>query len=207
MVCIDTIHPDKAIQVMNKMLDIFGDRISDNILFTDIEYNTNRINVQKIDKIVNLMHYSNFVVADLPNYINTDFCMIVQHDGYIINPKLWTEDFLNYDYIGAPWKEDTVKLYGLTQKVGNGGFSIRSKRLMDAMKRPYWYDPFWGTEDIYTALFMQYLYEGEFKPAPLELAAKFSFEHQIPERNYSIENCFGMHDFKAHPELKEKYKI
>ena len=31
------------------------------------------------------------------------------------------------------------------------------------------------------------------KYAPLELAAKFSLEHKIPEVEYNLDNCFGFH--------------
>ena len=32
--------------------------------------------------------------------------LIVQDDGFIINKNLWDEEFLSYDYIGAPWPLD-----------------------------------------------------------------------------------------------------
>ena len=36
---------------------------------------------------------------ELNNYIDTDFVLIVQHDGFIINPSSWNDDFLK---IGWP---------------------------------------------------------------------------------------------------------
>jgi hypothetical protein len=52
---------------------------------------------------------------------------VVQHDGYVLNGGAWTDDFLKYDYIGAPW--------GGVNLVGNGGFSLRSRRLLEACSR------------------------------------------------------------------------
>ena len=52
--------------------------------------------------------------------------LIIQHDGFILNHKAWDNEFLNYDYIGAP-------VYWMGNKlieVGNGGFSLRSKKLL-----------------------------------------------------------------------------
>ncbi|NBP03268.1 MAG: hypothetical protein EBU90_24925, partial [Proteobacteria bacterium] len=47
--------------------------------------------------------YSQFMVKELCNYVDTDFCLVCQTDGFIINPHLWNDDFYNYDYIGAKW--------------------------------------------------------------------------------------------------------
>lgn len=58
---------------------------------------------------------------DMWNDFETDFALVVHHDGIVLNPSAWTDDFLRYDYIGSPWSDKVV---------GNGGFSIRSKRLM-----------------------------------------------------------------------------
>ena len=68
--------------------------------------------------------YCKFIVKDLVKHIDTDFVLICQHDGFILNPKAWTDDFYLYDYIGAPWWHQDHKA------VGNGGFSLRSKKLL-----------------------------------------------------------------------------
>lgn len=79
----------------------------------------------------NVDDYSRFMVFDLAKYINTEFALHVQYDGYIIRPGKWQDAFLDYDYIGAPWPE---KLHysrnGTEVRVGNGGCSIRSKKLL-----------------------------------------------------------------------------
>ena len=36
-------------------------------------------------------------------YIESDFALVVQDDGHIVNPNNWSDEFLAYDYIGAPW--------------------------------------------------------------------------------------------------------
>jgi hypothetical protein len=51
--------------------------------------------------------------------------LIYQEDSIIFKYNI--NDFLNWDYIGAPWfptNNDTIKL------VGNGGFSLRDKNVM-----------------------------------------------------------------------------
>ena len=63
----------------------------------------------------------------LKKYIDTDFCLIIQGDGFVIHPENWTDEFLKYDYIGAPWRN--LAHYSFI-RVGNGGFSLRSKKLL-----------------------------------------------------------------------------
>lgn len=63
-----------------------------------------------------------FVNREVPKYIRTPFALSVHEDGFILNPELWIGEFLNYDYIGAPWLDGVV---------GNQGFCIESKKLLD----------------------------------------------------------------------------
>lgn len=79
--------------------------------------------------------YSEFCVTYLKDYIDTDFCMTFQQDGFIIDTKYWTDEFLNYDYIGAPWLMSEFDLQNIRLNkpfnlVGNGGFSLRSKKFL-----------------------------------------------------------------------------
>ena len=57
-----------------------------------------------VDDCESYADYNKRCVSELNNYFDTDFCLIVQFDGKIINPSAWTNDFFNYDYIGAPLK-------------------------------------------------------------------------------------------------------
>lgn len=75
----------------------------------------------KIPEILGLEGYSNFVIRELHKFVDTSHCLIVQWDGYILNTNSWLPEYLNYDYIGAPWAGNIV---------GNGGFSLRSKKLL-----------------------------------------------------------------------------
>jgi hypothetical protein len=34
---------------------------------------------------------------------DTEFAILVHEDGFIVNPECWSDEFLKYDYIGAPW--------------------------------------------------------------------------------------------------------
>jgi hypothetical protein len=73
--------------------------------------------------------YSWIMFRLLPAATNSDYNIIVQSDGYAVNSQAWTDEFLEYDYIGAPW----LWWGPPNEQVGNGGFSGRSRRLYDAL--------------------------------------------------------------------------
>lgn len=72
---------------------------------------------------LDLNQWNIFVNREVPKHIGTDFALSVHEDGFIIDPNLWTGQFLAYDYVGAPWPDGVV---------GNQGFCIESRRMMQA---------------------------------------------------------------------------
>ena len=74
--------------------------------------------------------YSDLLLTGLRQYVAGTHVLIIQWDSFILHPELWTNDFLQYDYIGASWPHhpDTP--------VGNGGFSLRSVKLLEALESP-----------------------------------------------------------------------
>lgn len=71
--------------------------------------------------------YSRYVLTDLKAVSPKDFFLITQWDSWVISPEHWSDVFLKYDYIGAVWP------HHCKYRVGNGGFSLRSRRLMNAV--------------------------------------------------------------------------
>lgn len=71
--------------------------------------------------------YSRFMLRDLAKHIHTTHVLCIQWDGFVLDATRWQDAFLEYDYIGAPWPHFTDG-----HNVGNGGFSLRSKCLLDA---------------------------------------------------------------------------
>lgn len=143
--------------------------------------------------------YNEFVAMELWKYINTDYCLLFQNDGYIIDGSKWTDEFLNWDYIGAPWRipEDDFSYRtpkGELVRVGNGGFSLRSKRLLEAPTRLNMTFSDMGTgfphEDGFLCVHKRKeLEDCGIRFAPLELAARFAIEFTIPE----TVDSFGAH--------------
>jgi hypothetical protein len=132
---------------------------------------------------------NSFSVNELPKYIENEFMLSIHDDGFIINPHLWTDDFLNYDYIGAPWPIgfDWCKI----NRVGNGGFVLKSKKFLENEKKLPKANM--HNDVMVTNTYYDFFIENGCKYAPVEVACKFSLELPVPECKYNLNNCFGFH--------------
>lgn len=138
------------------------------------------------------------IIYELPKYIETSHCLLIHHDGYVINPDIWQNEWLNYDYIGAPWPlpQDTYSYRdeeGELQRVGNS-VSLRSKKLMDLTTKREW-KPYYGNtnEDGFICCHNRKWLESQgCKFAPIDVAKYFSKEHTI-EENKHINKTFAFH--------------
>lgn len=74
--------------------------------------------------------YSEVMLRGITPHVEGSHVLIVQWDGFVLHPECWDPSFLAYDYIGAVWPQFP------TTPVGNGGFSLRSRRLLEAMQSP-----------------------------------------------------------------------
>ncbi|MBP6477750.1 MAG: glycosyltransferase family 2 protein [Chitinophagaceae bacterium] len=81
----------------------------------------------KIRHLGSKKEYSQFVLKELAAYIETPYALLIQHDGYVLNFQAWRDTFLEYDMVGAVWD------FRQEKRTANGGFSIRSRRMMDAI--------------------------------------------------------------------------
>lgn len=163
------------------------------VWLTDIDFQHPQVEVVKIEPIKSKAEYSKIIIKDLDQYFYTTHCLVIQHDGYVINGDAWKEEFLKYDYIGAPW------LYPDPERnVGNGGFSIRSKPLQAALWADDNIEIVEPEDEILGRLYRRYL-EKKYgiKFAPEELAHQFSYELHEPYCK-----TFGFHGY-FHPPFRE----
>ena len=129
------------------------------------------ITARRIAPITSRGAYSRFLLDCLADHVDTEFALVVQWDGYITTPTAWSGAFLNVDYIGAPWPHHHDNLV-----VGNGGFSLRSKRLLLASRGLQ--APEGEPEDVTLGRRHRRTLEARdgLRFASRELAAAFSFE-------------------------------
>ena len=98
---------------------------------------------------LNYHEYSWFMMMVLWRFVQTDFALIVQDDGWVINASNWQDEFFNYDYLGAPvhlaridstegtrwarsfsWLQELNLSDRRVTPIQNGGFCLRSQRMM-----------------------------------------------------------------------------
>ncbi len=129
-------------------------------------------------------------VRKLARFMTTDFMLNIQADGFVMNAELWSETFMDYDYIGAPWPLGLT----MTSRVGNSGFSLRSREFMELSAIGPAYETGTGDDVWFCHTAHQYFLDHGMKFAPLELAGRFSLENDcddLPGR--TLENTFGQH--------------
>lgn len=130
----------------------------------------------EINRFDSIATYSEFVLKCMWPFIRTEFLLIVHWDGFVANPTLWKNEFLSFDYIGAPWGWANDHM-----SVGNGGFCLRSARLLQECKevnvRRHPEILFGGIEDIVICrLYHDHFVEKGIRFAPRDLAEQFSYE-------------------------------
>ena len=196
---VDCVQPELAVialkesskNIIFKEIIFFGSvkpiNISDNIKFI------------KIDPIKSLEDYSAFILLELVNYINTDFCLSIHHDGWIINGDNWRDEFLQYDYIGAPWPISSPFLpIGEKYRVGNGGVSIRSKKLLCTIKDMNIDSSIKCHEDTFIVHTLRERLESKgISFAPLDVAKYFSYELKCEDLNVTFKDVLAFHG-RAH---------
>lgn len=185
--CVDTRSPALALRAMKLCMakirfgkSVFlGPKWFDPSLYLA---GCNQIEYICIDDLSNIHSYSEFMLRRLLPYVETSHALVVQWDGYITNPDLWRPEFLQYDYIGAPWH-----VRNQSDQVGNGGFSLRSKRLLEAVARLD--ADFDAPEDETICKTFRDTLESSFKLqfAPVDIAKHFACEYG------AWRNAFGFH--------------
>jgi len=166
-------------------------------------------------KPMNLEEFNKTMIEDLHKHFETTHCLFVQADSFVVNYKLWKDEFLKYDYIGAPWSDELVINENLVlnvkkNPVGNGGFSLRSRKLLqttakidyDSLKFPL------KSEDVVVC---HYLYdkmiEEGVKFAPPKLASQFSIENVNNLYGQNLDSVFGFHGKHLRNNFLKKYVL
>lgn len=126
--------------------------------------------------------YSDFLLTNLLDHVQTSHCMIAQWDGHLLDAARWDPAFLDYDYIGASWPQ-----FDDGHDVGNGGFSLRSRRLM-ALCRAAPFVPLHPEDVAIARLNRDWLEQQGMRFAPRELADAFA-----TERAGNLATSFGYH--------------
>lgn len=194
---VDCLNLDRAINTLNfcnKKILFYESKV-----LTNLENAKVKNSLVKIREINSKKDFSYFCMKELNDYFKTDYVLIGQYDGYILHEDMWDDEFLDYDYIGAPWPDFLIKEGPKNYNVGNGGFSLRSKKLQTILQKDN-NIILHEAEDIAICRLNRPYLENEYgiKFAPLEVAEKFSFEY-ISYYEQPFRKTFGVHNFELPP--------
>jgi len=204
--CIDAIESVKAINYSRRNID-FGHAY----LFTHEDIKAEGVEVIKIPRLLSVDQYNDFVLRLADYNMEGEYFLIVQDDGYPINSACWMAEFQDFDFLGAPWPNDPTwvekqKLKYYKNFVGNGGFSLRSKKFLQ-LSSVFTTCHGFG-EDVYLcSVQYDYMIANGIKFAPVELAEKFSRENNLEDwtnpGRHNPKSSFGFHgkNFENHLEL------
>ena len=170
------------------------------------------IKYKRIKAFNNVGEWGKFIIYDLHNYINSKYIILVHDDGFIVNPLLWDNNFLNYDYIGAPWpapkdKNSYRTPSGEIINVGNS-VSLRSKQILEMpTKLNLIWEKFHGNfhEDGFLCVKNRdILIEKGIKFADAKTAYRFSIETKLDY--FENKSSFAFHkwfsDNKDYPDFR-----
>ena len=181
---------------------------------------------EQVRPLTNIDEYNYYILYHLHKHIDTEYVLLIQDHAFILNPDAWMDEFFDYDYVGAPWT--SVPPYARAvdcptgKCVGNGGFSLRSRALMQEVST-YGYNPYdmkyvedvnnkGNNEDVYVCREVRDTLEAKgFKFAPTELASFFSVENSIYTAQFGfhgpqtliLNKKFGLFKFRDHAYEKD----
>lgn len=146
-----------------------------------------KIRWQPIEPLGSRAAYSRFMLRDLASFIETGHALCIQWDGFVLNGAAWDPHFLEFDYIGAVWPH-----FDDAHNVGNGGFSLRSRRLLDACAGlPF--NPREAEDIMISRLFRPLLEQQGLRFAPESLARQFAYERSRPSgREFGFHGAFNL---------------
>lgn len=194
LICVDTRHPDQAWWAIQRCQASLEFAVT--AFFCPAEWTPPSHDcgcapdavLHPIAAIRSIEDYNRFMLTGLAKHVRTSHALVVQWDGFVSEPARWSDDFLQWDYIGAPWYHGDS-----AGSVGNGGFSLRSRKLLLALAEidhPDTREP----EDMAICVTLRPRLEAmhDIRFAPLEVAQRFACEYGAFRPAFGFH---GMHNF------------
>jgi len=187
LICADTYNYGGAVASLKKSMAQC--KFEQVIFFTNIPLNLEGITVIQIPELKGKDGYSKFLLKQAYKYISSDFVLVTQHDSWILDSKQFDERLYDVDYAGGLWLEND----GLGN--GNGGFSWRSMKLMEAVGKDNLINAYSPEDVILCRTYRSYLEKNYgLIWASDEICEQFSFELRCP-----TQPTFGFHSFFHKP--------
>lgn len=196
LVAVDTVCHDLTFMAIDECLKHV--KFGDVKIFMDRERSPDTIQIPTFSNSQEAIDFSSY---RLPKYIKTSHCLFIQWDSWIIDPSMWKPEFLEYDYIGAPWWYEDLN-------VGNSGFCLRSKAFMDYMVNHKEDFPLSAPED--DLICRHYRPHLPFKWPPVSVAHDFAFERSrvsVESKHFGFHGIFNWPAVMSPEALAERVSI
>jgi hypothetical protein len=174
---VDCLHPELTVQALRaSMAQCEFESV---LLLSDCDLRLEDIEVVRIERIASKEDYSRFLFRQLGDCFGSDHLLMVQWDGYVVDGSRWDDAFLLFDYVGAPWPPGVIR-DAPQYDVGNGGFSLRSRSLLQALHDPA-ITPDHPEDAVICRSYRPYLETRHGVAfAPRNIADRFAYEHVEP---------------------------
>jgi len=183
LLCVETREPELAHWAIDRCLS--GTQFTKVVLITNLDrLSAKRTDVEYVQAppIKSIKDYSELLLTGLERYVEGTHVLVIQWDSFVIHPQLWSMEFLRYDYIGPVWPHHPKT------PVGNGGFSLRSKRLLQTIQQPDFVKK--HPEDYCICVDNKdFLEQKNIQIAPVNIAEQFAVERT------AWHPAFGFHGF------------
>ena len=183
LLCVETREPELAHWAIDRCLS--NAQFAKVVLITNLEHvQTKRADIDYVQapSIKTTRDYSELLLSGISQYVESSHVLIIQWDSFVTHPQLWVDEFLKYDYIGPVWPHHPKT------PVGNGGFSLRSKKLLNAIQQPGFIKK--HPEDYcICADNKDFLEQKNIQIAPVDVAEQFAVERT------AWHPAFGFHGF------------
>lgn len=184
---IDTLNYELSAYALRKSQQEFA---TENVLvFSDDQTRWIENEIIRIPEIRTTADYNRVIFFELPKHLETDYAIFIQYDGFVLSGAHFSKFFLNYDYIGAPWPHHQEF------NVGNGGFSMRSARLVNAVQNFILPDDLNIAEDLVICRYLRARLEDKIgvKFASKSMAEKFSYEmYPVSHKTFGFHGLFNL---------------
>ena len=194
--------PQVQLILLDGSLDPLAEKViefvTDRITFGDVMHIRQQMSYEEA-----MQYQARYLGNHLPSHCTHQ--LSIECDGFPVNPHHWTDDFLSWDYIGAPWPANWVRIED-GSRVGNGGCALRSRAYIEAIRdvpRPQKLpgDVYWCQHPPV----LDALVRAGCKFAPLDVAMRWALEERIPEfPQWDHADSFGFH--KTLPKWKNLLK-
>lgn len=172
LVTIETMYHDLAKRAMEETLKRLP--IKNVIVFSDQDFlpGSKFVQIEHGD----MFSYCQRLLKGMAEHVDTTHMIFQQWDAMAHRDDGWRDYFLLNDYIGAvwPWRPSP-------DNMGNGGFSLRSRKLLDELQAPHMQMNVFGEHGVQEDNYISLVWRKELESkgivyAPSPVADQFSIE-------------------------------